>query len=91
MSQSEETATDCESGRASHAKRDRLDDMTVDDSARAELTISESRDGWTLRLSSTLLSALSGRCPATQDGQCVTVTIQPNLVPGEPFVARLVL
>lgn len=59
-------------------------------SAPIAVTLTEGSDGWTLSVTadrSVLASALAGL--ATGDGATtpVTVSILPNLVPGEPFGA----
>jgi len=54
----------------------------------SDLVISEGRNGWTLAISPSLLKALTQRGAAPAE-RSVTITVQPNLVPGEPFVAQL--
>lgn len=55
----------------------------------SDLVISEGRNGWTLAISPSLLTALTQQQETFYDGRSVTITVRPNLVPGEPFVAQL--
>ena len=56
------------------------------------VTLTEGSDGWTLSVTadrSVLASALAGLATGDAATKTVTVSILPNLVPGEPFDATV--
>jgi hypothetical protein len=65
----------------------------VVDRVQSDFHLVESTDGWTLTisLSSRMLDALMGDGTDDANSPAFTVHVEPNLVSGDPFDARVVI